>query len=300
VVKKFLLFLATAVVCLIVLTGSQSKAGQQDIGSLISLANQEYNQRYVIQASYWQEYLQGYQPHLESALSLFESVALDPAFVLLPVQSQAFVYNHLSQLYYEATVYHLEAEEEYFAQGRDYGLKSLRLNEHFSQWEDRDFAEAVGFVNDPAALLFTANNWGSWLNYHPLVGLSGGVKKVMVLYRRLMEVSPSYWGGSVYNALGAMLVTIPSFLGGDQQQGLEYLKQGVELFPDYLENHVVYADYAGFNRDMMGNRTTVRDLDLIQKELEFVLQTQPDYNFPFWNWEAKREAEQLWQEAGLP
>ena len=229
---------------------------------------------------------------MEAAISRYEAVL--PCLDTLSVQSQAFVLNRLSQCYYELTTFsegNTPEDRGLFERGKDYGLRSLRLNPDFARWEKDDFVAAVSYVTDPGALLWTANNWGAIFGYDPLQGMVN-VGKVKVMYEREIEVGESYWGASAHNALGALLVTTPDLLGGDLEGGREHLERAIELAPGYLENHVVYAQYWGFTYDLFGKVNGIRDRALIERELNFVLAT-PIGNWPFWNREAKKEAQIL-------
>lgn len=209
----------------------------------------------------------------------------------LPVQSQSYVLDRLSQCYYELTTFspgNTPGDRALFEKGKEYGLRSLRLNPDFARWEDDDFKRAVSYATDPAALLWTANSWGGLFSYDPLLGMND-VGKVKALYERGIEVDEDYWGGSFHNALGAMLVTLPSFLGGDPEAGRAHLERAIEISPDYLENHVVYAQYWGFTYDLFGKVNGIRDPELIERELDLVLSGEIG-DWPFWNREAKREA----------
>jgi len=229
---------------------------------------------------------------MEEVISYYEAVL--PNLDSLPVQSQGFVLNRLSQSYYELTTFSAgdtPEDRELFEKGKAYGFRSLRLNPGFAEWEEKDLKEATGFVIDPAALLWTANNWGALFSYNPLEGMVN-VGKVKAMYERCIEVEEVYWGGSSHNALGALLVTTPDFLGGDLEQGRKQLEHAIELDETYLENHVIYAQYWGFAYDLFGNIDGIRDGGLIECELNFVL-AAPIEDWPFWNREAKKEAEIL-------
>jgi hypothetical protein len=182
-------------------------------------------------------------------------------------------------------------DREFFTKGKDYGFRSLALSPGFAQWQGRDFKKALSFVTDPAALLWTADNWGALFGYDPWQGMAN-VGKVKAMYERCLEVDETYWGGSCHNALGALLVTTPDFLGRDLEEGKRHLERAIELDFYYLENHVVYAQYWGFTYDFLGRMNGVRDRELIERELSFVLEA-PIGRWPFWNREAKKEAELL-------
>ncbi|MFQ6034069.1 MAG: TRAP transporter TatT component family protein, partial [Candidatus Bipolaricaulia bacterium] len=229
---------------------------------------------------------------MREAIADYEAVL--PYLDGLAVQSQAFVLDRLSQAYYELTTFSEGSPPEdrgLFAQGKGYGFQSLALNPGFAEWQDRDFKRALSSVADPAALLWTADNWGAIFGYDPWQGMNN-VGKVKALYERCLEVDEAYWGASCHNALGALLVTTPDFLGGDLQAGKEHLERAIALAPDYLENHVVYAQYWGFTYDTFGKMNGIRDRALIERELGLVLEA-PIGRWPFWNREAKKEAAAL-------
>ena len=235
-----------------------------------------------------------YSPEqMRQAISYYEEI-----LPMLPLQSQSFVLDRLSQCLYELTTFspgNTKEDRDLFDKGLAYGMRSLRLNSGFSRLEKDDFTAAVQKVSDPAALLWTANNWGALFGYNPLQGMVD-VGKVKVLYKRGIDLDEAYWGGSFHNALGAMLITLPSPLGGDPEQGRAHLERAIALAPDYLENHVVYAQYWGFTYDLFGKIDGIRDVSLIQRELQFVI-SAPIGDWPFWNREAKREARALLQKS---
>ncbi len=252
--------------------------GMRTPTELLAQANVAFGQRFV-------------EEEMKTAISYYEA-----ALPVVPVQSQAFVLDRLSQCYYELTTFspgNTPEDKDAFEKGRAYGLRSLRLNPDFARVEKEDFAKAIGYVTDPAALLWTANNWGVLFGYNPLQGMSE-LGKVRAMYERGIEIDETYWGASFHNALGAILVTTPPFLGGDPELGKSHLERAIELAPDYLENHVVYAQYWGFTYDLFGKMNGIRDRTLVVRELNYVL-SAPIGDWPFWNREAKKEAKALLQ-----
>lgn len=238
-----------------------------------------------------------YRPEvLEELIALYEGLL--PQLESLSRDDQARVLNRLAQLYYEKSVLSEGDTEEdlrSLEKGKEYGFRSLRLHPDFAKWEDRDFAKAISFVTDVAALLWTADNWGGIFQFDPFQGLTG-VGKLIVMHRRCLELDETFWGASCHNALGAILVTTPGFLGGNVEEGRQHLERAVELRPDYLMNRVVYAEYWGFTYDALGNKSGVRDRELIEREAQFVLEAPLGEEWPFWNRIAKREAERLLEE----
>jgi hypothetical protein len=232
---------------------------------------------------------------MTEAIAAYEAAL--PDLVLLPIETQAFVLNRLTQLHYEWTTFspgNTPNDKLAFQKGKDYGLRSLRLNPEFAALEEGDFAGAVALVIDQAALLWTADNWGALFHYDPISGMLH-IGKVRALYERCLAVSESYWGASAHNALGAMLVVTPRVLGGDTEAGLEHLERALALSPDYLLNRVVYAQYWGFTYDLFGSISGIRDATFIEEQLQIVLEA-PIGEWPFWNREAKLEAEDLLDE----
>ncbi len=226
------------------------------------------------------------------AIDAYEAVL--PSLESLPLEVRAFVLNRLAQLHYELTTFtpgNTPEDEEVFRKGKEYGLRSLRLNPAFAALEEDDFDGAVATVNDAAALLWTADNWGALLDYNPISGLLY-VGRVRALYERCLAVEEDYWGASAHNALGAMFIVTPAALGGDEATGRTHLEEALSLAPTYLLNHVVYAQYWGFTYDLFGNVTGVRDAAFVEEQLRIVLDA-PIGEWPFWNREAKREAEEL-------
>lgn len=228
---------------------------------------------------------------LNQAISLYES--LIPQVEDLSVAQQALVLNRLAELYYELGYSRGdedEANRPLFEKGKAYGVHSLSLNPRFKSKQSGDFEAALEAVTDPAALLWTANNWGTLLGFDGIRGVPQ-LPNVRGLYERCLEVQETYWGASCHNALGAMLARLPSFLGGNFDQAQMHLERAVELSHDYLTNHVALAEYVGFSHDVLGNINGVRDRDLIGRELNLVLES-PDV-WPFWDPQAKKDAEAL-------
>jgi len=212
----------------------------------------------------------------------------------LPVQSEAVVLSRLSQLCYELTTFSeggTPQDRDLLEQGKDYGLRRLRLDPAFVQREEEDFEAAIGLVIDPAALLWTAHNWGAHLSFSPLQGILS-VGKIMAMYERCLAIDEGYWGASAHSALGAVLTVTPPPFGGDVERGRRHLEKAIALDRDYLESHVVYAQYWGFAYDFLGNVDGVRDRELIERELKLVLEA-PIGDWPFWNRVAKKEAQSL-------
>ncbi|MFQ6090158.1 MAG: TRAP transporter TatT component family protein [Candidatus Bipolaricaulia bacterium] len=261
----------------------------------IAQGDQAYNQRFSIPADQPMEFLRAYRPHMERAIGYYETAIRDPGS--LSVQSQAHVYNRLAQLNYElAKVLILEEAEEkvitdLLAEGKEYGFKSLQLHPGF----DREkFLDTLTWVRDAAALVWTADCWGTWLGYNPLEGVVN-LSKVRKMYEQAIALDEWFWSGSGHIGLGALLATTPSMMGGDLEEAKEHFERALEIDPDYLPASVVYAESYGFTHSF-GKRSGIRDRRLIEERLTFVANAPVGEKRPLWNWEAKAEAETLWRE----
>ncbi len=232
------------------------------------------------------------QENLLQALSRYEDVL--PELADLGIQSQATVLNRLSQLCYEATVFSEGDTSEdgaLFERGKAYGFQSLRLNPHFEASETSGFRDAVSHVTDPAALHWTASNWGKLCGMNPIEGLLQQ-GKVLALFSRSVEIDPGYFGGSSASSLGSLLIMSPAALGGDAEAGLALIEDAIALNPAYLSNRTILAEYWGFTYGYFGQLTGIRDAELIERELTAVLEAELG-TWLFWNRQAKANAERL-------
>lgn len=236
---------------------------------------------------------------MAEAITRYEAV-LDVIDELSALE-QSYVLNRLSQLHYELCTFTIEDEpddRQRFEKGRAYGLQSLRLTAGFAEVELRDFTQAVSYVDDVAALHWTAANWGkllgmaSWIEVLTQPGLIQQAGKILALFERVVEVDKGFWGASACSSLGSQLVLSPGFLGGDRQRGLALMEQAIDLDPSYLSNRVIFAEYAGFEYDMFGHRKGPSDETLIRRQLTLVLEADLG-DWPFWNARAKERAAYL-------
>ena len=276
--------------------GSIVLSQQNQAEFLLHQADSAYQQRFALKdtGDFILE-LDQYRPFLEEAMAFYEK-AWDLRETL-SIQSQAYIADRLAQLSYELTAYYDSAQdkdkiEELLWQGKEYGFESLSLNPEF---KEDDLINTLQYVNDVAALTWTADCWGTWLGYHPLQGLIN-IAKVKAMYQRAVELDDSFWGASAHNALGALMMTTPSFLGGSKEKGKSHLLTALEIAPDYLINHTVLAEYLGFQYNSFGKKTGIQDQALIIKETSFVLNAPIGREWPFWNRVAKLNAQALLKE----
>ena len=226
------------------------------------------------------------------ALALYEAVL--PEFDTLPVQSQSTILNRLSQLCYEATMFtegNTPEDKALFIRGKDYAFQSLRLNAAFAAHEREGLDAALEYATDPAATHWAANNWGMILEMNPVQGLMEQ-GAVMTLFERTVELDEGFWGGSAASGLGSLLIMVPGIMGGNIERGLTLVEDSIEMDPSYLHNRIILAEYWGFTYNLFGAVTGVRDAEMIEREMAIVLEREIG-NWPFWNRQAKTEAERL-------
>jgi len=242
-------------------------------------------------------YLLRYElPSLDEAFAAYEAVLPDLDGLL--VQSQAHVLNRLCQLCYEKAMFsegNTPEDGELFRRGKDYGFRSLRLNEDFAANEAAGLGAALRFTtaDDAMAMHWLANAWGMVLEMNPIQGLIEQ-SSVMALFERTVEVDPAFWGASAKSALGSLLIMVPGMMGGNQEQGLVLVEESIADDPAYLHNRIILAEYWGFTYNMFGAVTGIRDAELIERECAIVLAGEIG-DWPFWNRRAKLEAERVLQ-----
>ncbi len=188
--------------------------------------------------------LDSYEAKLQEAISTYEQ-----ALGVIPedaVQTRAYVLNRLSEAYFELGFAYLtdrNAKEKAFGKGKDYALKSLRLNPGFAATEKDSFRAALSQATDVKAVFWYGNNLGSYLNFHFLTALSGGMNDVKAAFERAIALDETYLGGGPWRALGSFLAKVPSFLGGNMNKAREAFARAIEIAPDFLENYVDDAEY---------------------------------------------------------
>ncbi|MFC2094817.1 TRAP transporter TatT component family protein [Candidatus Bipolaricaulota bacterium] len=269
------------VAALIVVAGSVTAVGEGSPADLIAAAESAYATRTI-------------EESMLEAISSLEAVL--PNLDTLPVQSQTYVLNLLSQLCYEITAFtdgDTSEDGAWFEKGKAFGLQSLRLDPAFVEAETRSFGEAVSVSTNVPALHWTASNWGKIGGMNPIQGL-WNQGKFMALFSRTVEVDPEYWGASASSSLGSLMIMSPSAMGGDMEAGLALVEDSIALAPTYLSNHLILAEYWGFTYGYFGNLTGIRDAELIEREVAYILESDTE-DWPFWNAVAKDLADILLQ-----
>ena len=255
------------------LSGSAPLAQSPDPGELIDRAEALSDERHEMAT-------------LSRMIELYERAL--PHLDGLSAERQRTTLNRLTQLLYERSSLRPGSGSQVQAdlrRAKEIGFRRLRRNPDFDRLEHAHFGDALRHVEDPAALLWTANAWGQIFRHSPLEGLAN-VGKVLAMYERCRAIDASFWGGNCVHALGALLVTTPGPLGGDRERGRELLDEAVQIDPTYLVNRTVRAEYLGFQYGPLGDKTGIRDRELIVEELAFV-EDAPIGDWPFWNRIAK-------------
>ena len=84
---------------------------------------------------------------------------------------------------------------------------------------------------------------------------------------------------------------VPGIMGGNAERGLALVEDSIEMDLSYLSNRIILAEYWGFTY-MLGALAGVRDAELIERECGIILAGEIG-DWPFWNRQAKLEAERL-------
>jgi tetratricopeptide (TPR) repeat protein len=232
-----------------------------------------------------------YKTDLRQAIVLWEE-----ALPLIPddqVQTKAHVLNSLAQGCFELATGYLTTVEEKdtaYGKGKDYALESLRLDPDFVAAEDVDgFRAALYSARDVEAIFWYGNDLGSYLNYHPLTAITGGMTDVLASFERSIELNRNYDGGGPDRALAAFLAQVPSILGGDLEQARVHFESALEIDPDYLENYVNYAEYYAKPKE---------DWPLFESLLTTALDKGKDpavmSKWPFYNTLSLERTKELW------
>ncbi len=233
-----------------------------------------------------------YRGRLEEAISNYQK-----ALSLVPdgqVGAKEHVLDRLSQAYFELAFAYLgdpSAKESAFAKGKDYALKALRLDANFRYvGQGKGFRAALGSSTDVSAIFFYGNNLGSYLDYHWMVALSGGMKDVFASFERSLELEERYLGAGPHRALASFLIKVPGFLGGDREASKQHFEKSIQLAPHFLENYVDYAEYYA--------KDSLKDWDLFCQNLEAARRLAKDEKvmkkWPLYNTLAAKRANQLY------
>jgi len=283
--KRYLaVFLLISSGILLALFSPQGRA-DQDPAALIVQANQLFDR--------WSGEFDfaAYEGRLRQAIGLWEEAL--PLIPAAQVQTEAHVLNQLAQGYFELADGYLTTNKEMdkaYGKGKDFALESLRLDPDFVRIEQqKGHRAALSSAEAVAAIFWYGNDLGSWLNYHQLTALTGGVRDVLASFSRAVELDERYLGGGPQRALAAFLAQVPGFLGGNLEGSREHFERSIELDGDYLENYINYAEYYAKPK---------RDWDLFCSLLRTALDKAEEpvvmAKWPFYNKLSLDRAQSLW------
>ncbi|MBN1858789.1 hypothetical protein JW848_06245 [Candidatus Bipolaricaulota bacterium] len=253
--------------CLLLFTAAGIVAVAQDIGMMSLEEAAGYFQNDLISV----EYSDAGQAMLESIIDTLRTALGVPddlnegneravgAFEVA-VEDKNIV-NMLSQAYYTlANVFLEEPEDEaIYLRGKNWGLKSLRMNPGFVELERSRFDTAVAAESDVAALYWTNSNWLRVAQKNVMQSVIAGVpSRVKAIMNRLTEIAPEYANGGPYRQTGAYFSGLPAGFGRDLDAALVNLchvvdeptfcsecevSLSVEGANAYFENRTFFAEF---------------------------------------------------------
>ncbi len=186
-----------------------------------------------------------YEIALREAIDLWEE-----ALPLLPDEEPATrirVLNRLAQALFElATAYQPEPRdrEATFERARDFGLQALELDPAFVATREADgFRAALRAATDVKTIFWYGNTLGSWLDFHRMKAIFGGVRDVGAAFERSIEIDETYDGGGPHRAMGIFIAQAHFLVGKSRADSVVHFERSIEIDPTYLENYVNYAEY---------------------------------------------------------
>ncbi len=237
------------------------------------------------------EDLQALMPDRWDLAVLEQCIALaDEALTRSPENPELRVV--LAQLWHERSIRLDEGSTAWMdvlKQAADYACQAMGLDSYvrLERMSAPELEEYLSQVDNPGALLWAGDSWGKILGTHQLHAFRvNSVGKLRLIYGRLVEVDPDFFGGAGHRSLGALESNVATntiarwMFGGSADEARAHFEQALERGPDYLMNHVEYASHlAG----------PLSEWELFDDLLHHVLEA-PLAPEPFWNTFAKEEA----------
>jgi hypothetical protein len=123
-----------------------------------------------------------------------------------------------------------ERAKNFYLRAREYGLRVLRQNSDFKEFETAKVMEFEAMLStfekdDVPPLFWTAISWGLWINLsmdNPRA--LAQLPRVEAMMRRVQLLEPSYFGGGADLFFGVIECVKPAFIGGDKEKGLKHFK----------------------------------------------------------------------------
>jgi len=212
------------------------------------------------------------------------------------------IVNKLSQAYYTLGNVFVDPSEneDIYVKGKNWGLKSLRMNPGFAELEKSRFDSAAAAETDAAALYWANSNWLRVAQKNALQAVFAGVtKKTGAIMDRLLELDTCYLSGGIYRSYGAYYSGLPAMFGRDLEKALSYFCHVVDE-PGYCadEEKVPGAD------EYFENRSFFVEFYLMPKKqwedaariLQSIIDDPIGEKFPFMNSYSHVHAQELLDE----
>lgn len=128
-----------------------------------------------------------------------------------------------------------ERASQFYLRARDYGLQVLTRKREFASALDagiESFQTSLSSFSrsDVAALFWTANAWGSYINLNKTdVNALAAVPKVTALMNKALSLDETFYYGGPHLFMGTLMASRPRILGGDPEQSLKHFKRCLEI-----------------------------------------------------------------------
>ncbi len=189
------------------------------------------------------------------------------------------VYVNLSLAYYWMGHAHVrfdpspdEALIALYQQGMEYGQTAIALNNE--QWTrallyETPIPEAVSTltVDDVPAVYWYASNLGRWGIMRGIATVLANVDDLKAMMMRIEELDPTFFYDGPDRYFGVYYTKLP-FGNPDLEQSRQRFERAIEMFPEYLESRVLFAEEYGVitqNRELTEEHLrTVVETDISQ------------------------------------
>ena len=294
-------------VCLLLFMGVTAVAQDEPVTMDLDTALSYYqNDSFVI------EYSDAGRVQLEAMINAFKTAlglsedldetSEDKVGALEIDMSLKDVVNRLSQAYYTLANVFVDPSEnkDIYLKGKNWGLKSLRMNPEFDDLRGGRFDESVARETDAAALYWTNSNWLRVAQKDPLQAVFAGVtKRTEAIMDRLIEIAPNYLSGGAYRSYGAYYSGLPALFGRDLGKALCYLCPVVDE-PGYCAECAI-AEHVPGGEAYFENRSFFVEFYLMPKKqwedaariLQSILDDPIGDQYPFMNAYSQENAREL-------
>lgn len=143
---------------------------------------------------------------------------------------------------------YLERTKQFYAKGKDFGLKALTKNSSFKSAMNKDldtFKKALNSFGRSQVpdLFWTAMNWGSFINLSKDSPIAiAEYPKVEAIMERVMKLDENYFYGGPMLFYGFSYGARPQMFGGDLKKSKEFFEKGINAYNrKFLMAIVFYA-----------------------------------------------------------